>query len=120
MEVTVRNTNYRLFVLAAEDQFVARAFRADTGDRFGVDVAAHTEAAALQRLTAWLEWHHDHLNALDALRAAERAYHRAVATSAFVVQPDAHVQSEGEERSIEALDRARVALDEVRARQPRT
>jgi len=115
-EIKIGAASYRLFALHADGQWIARAFRADTGDRFGLDARASTEAAAVQQLQDWLQWHHEHLSALEALREAERAYHRAVTGSAFSGREGDG--QDAERGSLERLDRARSALDAVRRRQP--
>jgi hypothetical protein len=116
MEIDIGGTWYRLVALESDDQWIARAFRVDTGERFGVDATAPTRESALGQLRRWLEWHHDHAAALAALRAAERAYHRAVTDEAFGASAKAR---RGAGRApMEELDRARAALDAVRTRRP--
>jgi len=62
--------------------------------------------------SGWAEWQRDHAEALAALQEAQRAYHRVAVAS----QQSAVGSQTG---SLEALDAARVKLDEVRARRPR-
>jgi hypothetical protein len=116
MEVDIGGTWYRLFALESDHQWIARAFRVDTGERFGVDAIAPTRESAVSQLRGWLEWHHDHAAALAALRAAERAYHRAVTGEAFGGSAIDRRGAGG--TPMEELDRARAALDAVRARRP--
>ena len=70
---------------------------------------------------AWLEWHREHEEALAALQAAQHAYHRTVANGAFAGAADGPSVAENAEMqrdSLEALEEARVRLDEIRARKP--
>jgi len=72
---------------------------------------------------AWLEWHREHEEALAALQAAQHAYHRTVANGAFAGAadgPSAAENAEMQRDSLEALEEARVRLDEIRARKPET
>jgi hypothetical protein len=114
--VEIGGVSYRLFALPSEGRWVARAFKANSGERFGVDACGPTESAAVQGLREWLEWHHDHVAALEALRRAERAYHRAVTDAAFPGS-GADALTTGK-APLEQLDSARAALDSVRARRP--
>ena len=73
---------------------------------------------------AWADWQRDHAAALAALQEAQRAYHRVavnsmqstVGSQQSADQQSAVVSREG---ALEALEAARVRLDEVRARMPR-
>ena len=70
---------------------------------------------------AWLEWHREHEEALAALQAAQHAYHRAVASGAFAGTADGPSVAENAEMQrdlLEALEAARMRLDEIRARKP--
>jgi hypothetical protein len=70
---------------------------------------------------AWLEWHREHEEALAALQAAQHAYHRTVTHGAFAGAADGPSIAENAEMqqgSLEALEAARVRLDEVRGRKP--
>jgi hypothetical protein len=70
---------------------------------------------------AWLEWHREHEQALAELQEAQHAYHRAVANGAFAGTPDAPSVADNAEMqrdSLEALEAARVRLDEIRGRKP--
>lgn len=70
---------------------------------------------------AWIEWQREHEEALAALQAAQHAYHRTVANGAFAGTADGPSVAENAEMqhvSLEALDAARVRLDEVRAQKP--
>jgi hypothetical protein len=99
-------------------QWIARAVRDDTGDPFGIECAGPTRDEAVARLTAWLEWQQEHAAALEALQQAERAYHRTIAGSAFASPSEGPSAIELQRESLEAVEAARVHLDEVRARKP--
>jgi hypothetical protein len=101
-----------------EGRWMARAVREDTGDPFGIEFAAATEREAIERLTQWLEWQHDHASALDQLQQAERAYHRTIAGSAFANPTEGPTAVELQRDSLAAVEAARIRLDEVRARKP--
>jgi hypothetical protein len=110
----------RLVLRAAErdGRWVARAEREENKDPFGVECTAATEEAAVAKLTAWLEWQGEHAVALTALQQAERAYHRTIAGSAFANPTEGPGAVELQKESLNAVEAARVRLDEVRARQP--
>ena len=63
----------------------------------------------------WREWQRQHAAALEALQQAQRAYHRTIAGSAFT-SPTEGVEIQKE--SLDAVEAARVRLDEIRARKP--
>ena len=70
---------------------------------------------------AWLDWHREHEEALADLQAAQHVYHRTVANGAFAGTADGPSVAENAEMqrdSLEALEAARVRLDEIRARKP--
>lgn len=99
-------------------QWIARAVREDTGDPFGIECAGPTREAATARLTRWLDWQREHAAALEALQQAERAYHRTIAGSAFVSPVEGPSAVELQRESLEAVEAARVRLDEIRTRRP--
>jgi hypothetical protein len=109
---------YRIVCAAQGGRWIARAERPDTGDPFGVECSGATEAEATERLTRWLEWQRDHADALAALQRAERAYHRAIAGSAFANPTEGPSAIEIQKESLEAVEAARLRLDEIRARRP--
>jgi hypothetical protein len=65
-------------------------------------------------------WRQEHATALAGLQEAQRAYHRTVAATAFQGAADEPSAEEMRRASLEALDTARIVLDEVRARRPET
>ena len=67
---------------------------------------------------AFTTWQREHSAALAELQDAQRAYHRVVATTAFQGAAEEPSAEEMRRVSLEALDAARVRLDEVRARRP--
>jgi hypothetical protein len=70
---------------------------------------------------AWLDWHREHEEALADLQAAQHVYHRTAANGAFAGTADGPSVAENAEMqrdSLEALEAARVRLDEIRARKP--
>jgi hypothetical protein len=99
-------------------RWTAFAERTDNGDRFGIEFDGATEADARQRLEAWLGWQREHADALEALQAAERAYHRTIAGSAFADPTEGPSAIEMQRESLDAVEAARVRLDEIRARRP--
>ena len=66
----------------------------------------------------WLEWQHEHAAALEALQRAQRAYHRTIAGSAFANPAEGPSAIELQKESLEAVEAARIRLDEIRGRRP--
>ena len=66
----------------------------------------------------WLEWQREHAAALEALQQAQRAYHRTIAGSAFASPTEGPSPVELQKESLDAVETARVRLDDVRARKP--
>ena len=66
----------------------------------------------------WQAWQREHSAALEALQEAQRDYHRTIAGSAFASPTDGPTAMELQKESLEALEAARVRLDEIRLRQP--
>lgn len=99
-------------------QWVARAVRDDNGDPFGIECADADRERAVERLARWLDWQREHAAALEALQQAERAYHRTIAGSAFASPIEGPSAIELQKESLEAVEAARVRLDEVRAAKP--
>jgi hypothetical protein len=116
--ITIGDTPFRLVAIERDGQWLAHAEREDNGDAFGVECAGATEQAAIDRLRQWLEWQHEHAAALEALQQAERAYHRTIAGSAFASPIEGPTPLELQKESLDAVEAARVRLDEVRARKP--
>lgn len=65
-------------------------------------------------------WQREHAAALAELQEAQRVYHRTVAATAFQGAAEEPSAEEMRRASLDALDAARIRLDEVRARQPET
>jgi hypothetical protein len=112
--------NLRLSAVEREGTWIAHAVRDDTGDPFGIECSGPSEDQAIARLTRWLEWQADHTAALADLQRAERAYHRTIAGSAFASPSEGPSAIEMQKESLEALEAARVRLDEIRVRRPST
>jgi hypothetical protein len=108
----------RIVCSEREGQWVARAVRLDNGDPFGVECAAATQIEAVERLERWLQWQREHTGALEALQRAERDYYRTIAASAFANPSEGATAIELQKESLEAVEAARVRLDEIRGRQP--
>jgi hypothetical protein len=117
-ELTVGHSRYRIDVSERDRQWVARAIRDDNGDPFGIECIGATEADAQDRLVRWLEWQHEHTEALAALQQAERAYHRTITGSAFASATEGPSPLELQKEALAAVEGARIRLDEVRARKP--
>ncbi|MEQ1908856.1 MAG: hypothetical protein ABMA15_08535 [Vicinamibacterales bacterium] len=115
MNIQIDDVTYTVVVRCVQDQWTAHAVRSESGERYGVEVAAPTESEATLRLTRWLQWQREHTRALEKLQDAERAYHRAVAGAAF---SSAEAQITETKPSRAAMDAARNDLDDVRARRP--
>jgi hypothetical protein len=111
-------TGLRLTAIERNGQWLARALREDTGRPFGIECAGATEGDALARLTLWLEWQSDHEAAMVALQHAERAYHRAIAASAFANPAEGQTSIGRQRESLDAVEAVRLRLDEIRARRP--
>jgi hypothetical protein len=116
--ITVGDRRYRLLTTERDGRWTARAERDDTGDPFGIECAGDSEPEATARLTRWLEWQGEHAAALEELQRAERAYHRTIAGSAFASPTEGPSALEMQKESLDAVETARVRLDDVRARKP--
>jgi hypothetical protein len=116
--ISIRGVTYRLNAVERDGQWVARAKREENGRPFGAEYGGATETAALDGLSQWLDWQDEHQQALEALQAAERAYHRAIAGSAFANAEEEPAAGELQRESLDALEIARIRLDEVRNRKP--
>jgi hypothetical protein len=119
-QISIGNTRYRLVAVERDGDWLAHAEREDTGDPFGVECAGPTEADAVARLTRWLTWQIEHTAALEALQGAERAYHRTIAGSAFASPTEGPTAIELQKESLEAVEAARIRLDDIRSRRPPT
>ena len=109
---------FQLLASERDGRWIARARREDTGDPFGIECAGATEAEAIGRLRSWLDWQSEHAAALAALQHAEHRYHRTIAGSAFVSATEGPSAVELQKESLDAVEAARIRLDEVRARKP--
>jgi len=116
--LSIGDATYRVIADHRNGQWLARAERVDTGDRFGIECAGGSEAASVDALSRWLEWQHEHTVALEALQQAEHAYHRTIAGSAFANSAEEPSAIELQTESLEQVEAARIWLDEIRARKP--
>jgi hypothetical protein len=116
--LSIGEARYQIVAVEREGQWVAHAEREETGKPFGIECTGDTEADAVERLSRWLEWQNAHQAALESLQAAERAYHRTIAGSAFASPTEGPSAAELQKESLDVLEEARVRLDDVRARKP--
>ena len=117
-EISIGDVRYRIPALHRDGSWIARAERVGTGDRFGIECAAASLNEAVERVAQWLRWQHEHAAALEDLQRAEHAYHRTIAGAAFTSPTEGPSAIEMQKESLEAVEAARVRLDEIRARQP--
>src|SRR5256885_4550249 len=117
-QVSIADRRFNLTAIERAGQWIAHAVREDNGERFGTECAAASAGDALDRLAAWLEWQHEHAAALEALQLAERDYHRTIAGSAFANPVGTPSPLELQKESLDAVEAARVRLDQIRAREP--
>src|SRR4029078_12181132 len=117
-EISIGTVRYRIPVTERDGQWIAVAERGDTGDRFGVEGTGASPEEAAGGVERWLEWQHDHAAALEDLQRAEHAYHRTIAGSAFASPTEGPSGPEMQKESLEAVESARIRLDEIRARRP--
>src|SRR4051812_46181353 len=115
-EIRIGERSYRLHSSERHGEWVASAERSDTGDRFGIECSGYSQDEVLARLSRWLSWQHEHVAALAALQAAERAYHRMMAGVAFESADDGSPARMREALSL--IERERLELDAGRARNP--
>lgn len=116
--VAIGSSRFQMTAAERDGQWVAHATREENGDPFGIECSGASEAEAMDRLQRWLEWQHEHTAALEALQQAEHAYHRTIAGSAFVGPTEGPSPLEMQKESLDAVEAARVRLDEIRARRP--
>jgi hypothetical protein len=117
-EITLGDRRYRILADERGSNWVAHAERSENADPFGIECAGRTETEAIARVAQWLEWQHEHVTALESLQQAERVYHRTIAGSAFGSVTEGSTPFELQRESLEAVEAARVRLDEIRARKP--
>jgi hypothetical protein len=66
----------------------------------------------------WDDWQRAHAAALEDLQRAQRAYHRTIAGSAFASPSEGPTPEEMQKDALNAVEAARVRLDEIRAQRP--
>jgi hypothetical protein len=106
---------YRVQLTEDEGVWVATARRLDTGDMFGPPMPADRAEEAADQLAHWLQWQQAHTKALQALQAAESAYHR-LSADRFAVAGDA--DRAALRAALADVDTRRRQLDDVRAGRP--
>ena len=116
--LSIGDARYQIVAVEREGQWVAHAEREETARPFGIECIGDTETDAVESLSRWLEWQREHQTALETLQAAERAYHRTIAGSAFASPTEGPSAAELQKESLDVLETARVRLDDVRARKP--
>lgn len=116
MRVQFGPTSYQLFAREQSGSFRAFACRGDSDERYGIETAGASADEAMSKLTRWLEWQHQHTDALERLQDAERGYHRKMAGAAFA--DDQTGVDTARKHALETMTAARNHLDDVRARRP--
>lgn len=116
MMVRFGTTSYQLYTKEQSGSFVAYACREDNAERFGIETSGPSAEDATSKLTRWLEWQHQHTDALGQLQEAERTYHRTMAGAAFA--EDQTGLDVARRQALEAMTVARNNLDDLRARRP--
>ena len=117
-ELTVGQQRYRIVAIQRDGSWAAYAERPATGERFGLECTDASESLAVDRIRQWLEWQHEHTQALEALQAAGHSYHRTIAGSAFANETEGPTPIEMQKESLQRVEAARLALDAIRARRP--
>jgi len=117
-DITVGPLRYVVRLARRDSRWIASAELPDTGERYGDECSGGSETEAVDRLRAWLTWQHQHEKTLEALQLAERTYHKMLAASAFVSPGEGSTSVEAKRESLDAVEQARLKLDEVRARRP--
>ena len=123
-QVTIADRRFNLTSIERAGQWIAHAIREDNGERFLFFCKA--VLAALPKLPHWPDmlhtndWQTGLLPVLlrETTPRAERDYHRAIAGSAFANPTESPGPFELQKESLEAVEAARVRLDEIRARKP--
>jgi hypothetical protein len=114
--LVIGGTTYTLDITERQEIWCVEARQAPSGMRIGPTATAPTADEAIARLTRWLEWQRDHQDALTALQAAQQAYHRAIAGSAF--SSGLAEATELQQEALQRIEDARLRLDEVRQAKP--
>lgn len=115
--VTIGGAPFTIEAAARDDVWQATARGAD-GERFGPEVTDRDRDRAVARMERWLAWQRDHDEKLHALQEAEQRYHRTIAGSAFAATANGTSATELQADALRRLERARLALDAVRAQKP--
>jgi hypothetical protein len=116
--VVIDGISFLVEVVERDGRWTAAARREESGDRYGPSISAATPDEAAAQLISWIGWQREHASALEALQAAEAAYQRIVAGSAFYAGPDGPPSAELRREALARVDESRARLDEVRRRRP--
>lgn len=116
--IVIDGVSFLVEVAERDGRWTAAARREDSGDRYGPSISAATPAEAAEQLIGWIDWQREHASALEALQAAEAAYQRVVASSAFYAGPDGPPPAELLRDALARMEESRARLDEVRQRRP--
>lgn len=114
--VTIGETTYNVTTVERDGSWIAEARKAPSGMRTGPSASAATADEAVVRLVRWLEWQRDHEDALTTLQAAEQAYHRTIAGSAFA--SGLAEATELQQEALQRIEEVRLRLEEIRKNQP--
>jgi hypothetical protein len=117
-DIRIGDRTYRLVAVNRGADWVAHAELSGSAERFGIECQGTEANIAIDRLAAWLTWQNEHAEALQVLQQAERAYHRTIAGSAFANPTEGPTAIELQRESLDAVEAARVRLDEIRVRKP--
>ena len=117
-QITIGEARYRLICHRRDGQWIAHAEREDDRRSVRHRMRGAHRGGRGRAAERWLDWQREHAAALEALQQAERAYHRTIAGSAFASPSEGPSPIELQKESLEAVEAARVRLDEVRARRP--
>jgi hypothetical protein len=114
--VAIGGTPYEVTTAERDGSWIAEARKKPSGMLAGPPATAPTADEAAARLIRWLEWQHAHEDALGRLQAAEQAYHRAIAGSAF--SSGLAEATEVQQEALQRIEDARLKLEEFRQNQP--
>jgi hypothetical protein len=115
--VTIAQETFTIEAAPADGGWQASARRTG-GERYGPTLVDSSADQAVTRVEHWLAWQYEHDVMLRALQEAEQVYHRTITGSAFAAATDGPSATELQSDALHRLERARLALDAVRARKP--
>jgi hypothetical protein len=115
--VTIGGAPFTIEAVLTNGTWTASA-RGQDGERYGPAFSDADGERAMKRMEQWLAWQHDHDEKLRALQEAEQQYHRTIAGSAFASAAEGPSAAELQNEALRRLEKARLALDAVRAQKP--